>query len=181
MELAFSMPARFKIRNGWWRCWVLKQAMKGPAGRHPGAEEGGPAHPDENWLRRELQPLMRTSPVNGSRPSARPVRSQEVSRLVEDHVTGHENHAHTLFPLMVFERWATEHLSRNRPSSSRQPVKRFDIREFGEPARLVPPAFGGHDVRGLRTASRPGWPADSASVRRMRASARVRAISSRAA
>ena len=36
---------------------------------------------------------------------------QEVSRLVEDHVTGHENHAHTLFPLMVFERWATEHLS----------------------------------------------------------------------
>jgi hypothetical protein len=35
----------------------------------------------------------------------------EVSRLIDEHVAGRENHAHTLFPLMVFERWAAEHLS----------------------------------------------------------------------
>ena len=34
----------------------------------------------------------------------------EVSRLMDEHVAGRENHAHTLFPLMVFERWAAEHL-----------------------------------------------------------------------
>ena len=34
----------------------------------------------------------------------------EVSRLMDVHVAGRENHAHTLFPLMVFERWAAEHL-----------------------------------------------------------------------
>ena len=33
-----------------------------------------------------------------------------VEQLMNDHVTGKENHAHTLFPLMVFERWAAEHL-----------------------------------------------------------------------
>jgi hypothetical protein len=34
----------------------------------------------------------------------------DVTRLVDEHVAGRENHAHTLFPLMVFERWADEHL-----------------------------------------------------------------------
>ena len=29
---------------------------------------------------------------------------------MDEHTEGRENHAHTLFPLMVFERWATEHL-----------------------------------------------------------------------
>ncbi len=29
---------------------------------------------------------------------------------MDDHIAGRENHAHTLFPLMVFERWAEEHL-----------------------------------------------------------------------
>ena len=34
----------------------------------------------------------------------------EVTRLIDEHVAGRENHAHTLFPLMVFERWADAHL-----------------------------------------------------------------------
>jgi asparagine synthase (glutamine-hydrolysing) len=111
MELAFSMPARFKIRDGE-RKWVLKQAMKEVL---PDAilarKKEGFSIPIKNWLRRELQPLMRTL-LSTDRVGRRGLFDpQEVSRLVEDHVTGHENHAHTLFPLMVFERWATEHLS----------------------------------------------------------------------
>ncbi len=60
MELAFSMPARFKIRNGE-RKWVLKQAMKGvlPEAILARKKEGF-SIPMKNWLRRELQPLMRT-------------------------------------------------------------------------------------------------------------------------
>ena len=34
----------------------------------------------------------------------------EVTRLIDEHVAGRENHAHALFPLMVFERWCQEHL-----------------------------------------------------------------------
>jgi asparagine synthase (glutamine-hydrolysing) len=110
MELAFSMPARFKIRNGE-RKWVLKQAMKGilPEAILTRKKEGF-SIPMKNWLRRDLQPLMRAL-LAPERMRARGLFDPaEVSRLVDDHVAGRENHAHTLFPLMVFERWAAEHL-----------------------------------------------------------------------
>jgi len=110
MELAFSMPAHFKIRDGE-RKWVLKQAMKGivPETILRRKKEGF-SIPVKNWLRRELAPLMRTL-LAPDRVRARGLfDAAEVSRLVEEHVAGRENHAHTLFPLMVFERWASEHL-----------------------------------------------------------------------
>jgi asparagine synthase (glutamine-hydrolysing) len=111
MELAFSMPAHFKIRHGE-RKWVLKQAMKSilPEAVLTRKKEGF-SIPMKNWLRRELQPLMRGL-LSPDRVTARGLFDPaEVSRLIEDHVAGRENHAHTLFPLMVFERWAAEHLS----------------------------------------------------------------------
>jgi asparagine synthase (glutamine-hydrolysing) len=111
MELAFSMPAHLKIRGGE-RKWVLKQAMTGilPETILTRKKEGF-SIPMKNWLRRELQPLMRTL-LSPDRIRARGLfEAAEVSRLMEDHVAGRENHAHTLFPLMVFERWAAEHLS----------------------------------------------------------------------
>jgi asparagine synthase (glutamine-hydrolysing) len=64
----------------------------------------------KNWLRRELQPLMRTL-LDPARVAARGLFAPgEVARLMDEHVAGRENHAHTLFPLMVFERWCEEHL-----------------------------------------------------------------------
>jgi asparagine synthase (glutamine-hydrolysing) len=110
MELAFSMPGHLKIRNGE-RKWILKQAMKDvlPDSILNRKKEGF-SIPMKNWLRRELQPLMRDllSPERIARrglfdPAA-------VTRLMDTHTAGKENHAHTLFPLMVFERWADEHL-----------------------------------------------------------------------
>ena len=110
MELAFSMPEAMKIRNGE-RKWVLKQAMRGilPESILTRRKEGF-SIPIKNWLRRELQPLMR-SLLSPDRMRARGLFDpSEVTRLVEDHVAGRENHAHTLFPLMVLERWSEEHL-----------------------------------------------------------------------
>ena len=110
MELAFSMPGHLKIRNGE-RKWILKQAMKDvlPDSILNRRKEGF-SIPMKNWLRRELQPLMREllSPDRVQRrglfdPAA-------VSALMDAHTAGTENHAHTLFPLMVFERWADAHL-----------------------------------------------------------------------
>ena len=111
MELAFSMPAHLKIRNGE-RKWVLKQAMKGilPDQILTRKKEGF-SIPIKNWLRRELQPLMRTL-LAPDRIRARGLfDAAEAARLMDEHTAGRENHAHTLFPLMVFERWAAEHLS----------------------------------------------------------------------
>jgi asparagine synthase (glutamine-hydrolysing) len=110
MELAFSMPGHLKIRNGE-RQWILKQAMKGvlPDSILNRRKEGF-SIPMKNWLRRELQPLMRDL-LSRDRIVRRGLFDPAViQKLMDDHVDGRENHAHTLFPLMVFERWAEEHL-----------------------------------------------------------------------
>ncbi|MCC7240651.1 MAG: asparagine synthase (glutamine-hydrolyzing) [Acidobacteria bacterium] len=110
MELAFSMPARLKIRGGE-RKWVLKRAMTGilPEAILTRKKEGF-SIPMKNWLRHDLQPLMR-SLLSPERIRGRGLFDpEEVRRLMDEHVAGRENHAHTLFPLMVFERWAEEHL-----------------------------------------------------------------------
>ena len=110
MELAFSMPGHLKIRNGE-RKWILKQAMRGvlPESILSRPKEGF-SIPMKNWLRRELAPLMRDLLSPGRVAERGLFDPKEVTALVEAHVAGRENHAHTLFPLMVFERWATEHL-----------------------------------------------------------------------
>lgn len=110
MELAFSMPGHLKIRSGE-RKFVLKQAMRGVLpDRILHRKKQGFSIPLKNWLRAELQPLMRRllAPDRvGRRGLFVPA---EVTALVEAHVSGRENHAHTLFPLMVLERWAAAHL-----------------------------------------------------------------------
>jgi asparagine synthase (glutamine-hydrolysing) len=65
----------------------------------------------KNWLRRELQPLMREllSPARVARRGL--FDPGVVTGLMDAHTAGKENHAHTLFPLMVFERWAEAHLN----------------------------------------------------------------------
>ena len=110
MELAFSMPGHLKIRNGE-RKWILKQAMKHvlPDTILNRRKEGF-SIPMKNWLRKELQPLMREL-LSRDRIARRGLFDPDVvGQLMNDHVEGRENHAHTLFPLMVLERWASAHL-----------------------------------------------------------------------
>ena len=110
MELAFSMPGHLKIRNGD-RKWILKQAMKGTLpDRILLRSKEGFSIPMKNWLKHELQPLMREL-LSRDRITQRGLfDAGVVADLIDEHTSGRENHAHTLFPLMVFERWSTEHL-----------------------------------------------------------------------
>ena len=106
MELAFSMPGHLKIRGGE-RKYVLKKAMKHllPDSVLTRAKEGF-SIPMKHWLRREWAPLMRDllgPDCVGRRGWLDPA---EVTRRVDDHMAGTENHAHLLFSLMVLERWA---------------------------------------------------------------------------
>lgn len=114
MELAFSMPGHMKIRRGE-RKWILKRAMRDlvPASILERRKEGF-SIPMKNWLRGQLKPLLLEllSPERMRRRGL--FEPAEIQRLVESHLAGRENHAHTLFPLMVFERWATEHLDVSR-------------------------------------------------------------------
>jgi len=106
MELAFSMPGHLKIRGGE-RKYVLKKAMKDllPDSVLTRAKEGF-SIPMKNWLRRDWAPMMQDL-LGPDRISRRgwldPV---EVTRRVDEHMAGTQNHAHLLFSLMVLERWA---------------------------------------------------------------------------
>jgi asparagine synthase (glutamine-hydrolysing) len=110
IELAFRMPGEMKLK-GMTRKHILKRAMEGivPDTILKRGKEGF-SIPMKNWLRHELEPMMRQL------LSEERIRRQglfhwpEVERQITEHVAGRENHAHRLFPLMVFERWAEEFL-----------------------------------------------------------------------
>jgi asparagine synthase (glutamine-hydrolysing) len=110
VELAFRMPGSLKL-NGYRRKHVLKQAMadKLPP-RILNRRKEGFSIPMKNWLRSELRPLME-SLLSRERIEARGLFEwPAVERRLQAHLSGRRNHAHQLFPLMVFERWAQEFL-----------------------------------------------------------------------
>ena len=73
-------------------------------------QEGRLQHPDEELAASRAAAADAVAALAGAHGRARAVRAREVTRLVDAHVAGRENHAHTLFPLMVFERWCEAHL-----------------------------------------------------------------------
>ena len=110
MELAFSLPGDLKVR-GRERKYVLKRALDGLVPpRVLTRQKEGFSIPMKNWLRRELSPLMRDllAPERLRRRGL--FEPEAVARRIDEHVAGRENHAHVLFSLMVFERWAEEFL-----------------------------------------------------------------------
>jgi len=112
MELAFSFPGRLKLR-GSDRKYVLKRALDGMVPpRVLTRRKEGFSIPMKNWLRGELAPLMRGL-LSIERIDRRGLFSPSaVASLVKEHLAGRENHAHVLFGLMVFERWADSFLDR---------------------------------------------------------------------
>lgn len=106
IELAFRMPGAIKLK-GSSRKHVLKRAMADvlPASVLDRRKEGF-SIPMKSWLRKELRPLMEAL-LSEERIRERGLfRWQAVKRRMDEHVAGSHNHAHQLFPLMVFERWA---------------------------------------------------------------------------
>ncbi len=108
MELAFSMPGDLKIRGGT-RKYILKQALRGLVpDRILDRKKEGFSIPMKQWLKRELKPLMERL-LAPERLAARGlIEPAETRRLIDEHCAGRANHAHVLFSLMVFERWAEE-------------------------------------------------------------------------
>jgi asparagine synthase (glutamine-hydrolysing) len=108
MELAFSMPGHLKVRDGR-RKFVVKEALRGLL---PDAilnrQKEGFSIPMKQWLRKDLRPMMEQL-LAPDRLAARGfVDPGETRRMMDEHCSGSANHAHVLFSLMVFERWAEE-------------------------------------------------------------------------
>jgi asparagine synthase (glutamine-hydrolysing) len=106
MELAFSMAGDLKIRGGE-RKFVLKEALRDVVpGRIMVRKKEGFSIPMKNWLRQDLRPLMERLLAHDRVEARGLLVPAEVRRLMDEHIAGTANHAHVLFSLMVFERWA---------------------------------------------------------------------------
>ena len=66
----------------------------------------------KQWLKQELRPFMEDLLAPDAIRRRGLFEAAEVRRLMSEHTAGVENHAHTLFCLMVFERWARAFLDR---------------------------------------------------------------------
>ena len=106
MELSFSMPGSLKIRDGD-RQHILKRAMRPllPKStlRRPTA---GFFMPTRTWLRQHWAPTMQDllGPDQVRRRGW--FEPAEVTRHIDEHLSGRRDHARLLFGLMVLERWS---------------------------------------------------------------------------
>jgi asparagine synthase (glutamine-hydrolysing) len=108
MELAFSMPGDLKIRNGR-RKHIVKAALSGLLPDEIlNRKKEGFSIPMKQWLRQELKPMMERLLAPDRLAARGMVSPDETRRLMDAHIAGKANHAHVLFSLMVFERWAEE-------------------------------------------------------------------------
>ena len=113
MELAFSMPGALKIRRGT-RKYILKRAIQDllPESVLTRSKEGF-SIPMKTWLRGNLSPLMEDL-LSDARVARRGwFESAAVRSRIDAHKAGRENHAHTLFSLMVLERWLQSNVDRS--------------------------------------------------------------------
>jgi asparagine synthase (glutamine-hydrolysing) len=105
VEFSFSLPPDQKIR-GLQTKYLLKQTMNDllPAAIRRRDKQGF-SIPIKNWLRDQLRPMMTDLLAESRLRSQGFFNAAYVSRLVDEHLRGVENHSHKLWSLMVFESW----------------------------------------------------------------------------
>ncbi len=105
VEFAFSLPPHLKMKN-----FDTKRLLKKtfwnylpPEVQH--RDKQGFSIPIKNWIRGELRSMM-LDLLDKSRIEKQGFfNSDYVSKLVDEHLRGVENHSHKLWALMVFEQW----------------------------------------------------------------------------
>ena len=106
IELVSSMPGHLKIRGNE-RKYVLKRAFRDVLPptilRRP---KDGFSIPMKNWLQVELSPMLQDLLSRDRLIRRGWFEPTVVQQLIQEHIGGRRNHAHTLFSLMVLERWA---------------------------------------------------------------------------
>jgi asparagine synthase (glutamine-hydrolysing) len=117
IELALSMPGNLKIL-GSQRKIVLKKAFERllPPSILTRRKEGF-SIPLKNWLRKELRPAMLDVLSADEIRAGGLFQPEAVERLVQQHLSGTQNHAHRLWCLMVFQLWTKKYLKRVSPSA----------------------------------------------------------------
>jgi asparagine synthase (glutamine-hydrolysing) len=105
VEFALNLPAQMKL-NGSRTKSILRNAVKGLVPdlvlEKP---KQGFSIPMKHWLGTSLKPMMLDLLSKDSIHQHGYFDHQIVSKWIEEHLDGHANHSHRLWPLMVFEIW----------------------------------------------------------------------------
>jgi asparagine synthase (glutamine-hydrolysing) len=110
VELALSIPGHMKIR-GSERKYILKKAFKDllPEVVLKRKKEGF-SIPMKNWLKRELQSPLQELLNKKTLTQLGFFNWRAVDRMVQEHLSGKQNHAHRLWSLMVFVLWHRKYI-----------------------------------------------------------------------
>jgi asparagine synthase (glutamine-hydrolysing) len=105
VELAARLPLKYKLRLGGGKS-LLRRAF-GPL--IPSAiwsrQKMGFGVPLDHWFRGELKEMAYDMLLSADVQNSGYFRSQEIQRLLDEHVTGKFDHAYRLWALLVFETW----------------------------------------------------------------------------
>ena len=105
VEFAFSLPPELKmhgfktkylLKKTFWDCLPTEVQHR---------DKQGFSIPIKNWIRDELKPMMLDLLSEERIRRQGFFRPESVSRFVDEHLRGVENHSHILWALMVFEQW----------------------------------------------------------------------------
>jgi asparagine synthase (glutamine-hydrolysing) len=111
IELAFSLPGRYKLSAAGRHKHILKEAFRDwlPPGFMDRPKKGFSA-PIGRWLKEDLSEMLGDLLI-GNRTLAPWIRQDVVERYVREHVSGERGHGNRLWPLLVLALW----------------VRRFDV------------------------------------------------------
>jgi asparagine synthase (glutamine-hydrolysing) len=111
VEFAAELSPSLKLR-GLKSKYIFKKALREylPKSILLRKKEGF-SSPIKNWLRKDLKPMMMDVLSSSIVRQRGYFNSSYVERLINEHAAGKENHAHRLWPLMLFELWHHNYLN----------------------------------------------------------------------
>jgi asparagine synthase (glutamine-hydrolysing) len=115
LELAATIPSRFKIRGGQTK-WILKQSCRDlvPAELLTRKKRGFEI-PIDRWLRGDLAPMFQDLVLASRGPGADLLNRRRAAALYDEHRRGRGRHGAVLWSLLVLCKWAEKFLSPASP------------------------------------------------------------------
>jgi asparagine synthase (glutamine-hydrolysing) len=121
-NLALALPTRHKVRGLSKKVLLRKAAAPLLPREIVHGKKRGFSIPAAAWLRCELEPFARETLSQDTLLRQGFFRPEVVTRLIDDHVGGHQDHSRQLWGLLTFTLWHERHVERVPQEPSRPEV-----------------------------------------------------------
>jgi len=109
VELGLALPTRWKIHRGRGKA-ILRAAFADMLPREVFRQpKRGFGVPLGKWLRNELRPTLQETLLDRAFLDRGIFRPEAIVGLINDHLSGRDDHRHRLWALLVLARWLDEH------------------------------------------------------------------------